>query len=144
MEQETNEAEFSDPRSKLILIVDDDEGQLDLIDHIVRKQGFQSERAVSAIEALRKMQASPRPDAIVLDLMLPGMGGYEFLRELQASGVGHVPVIVVTARVMDRKAVDMIKAEPNVRDVFQKPPSPARLSGVLHSALKTRPHVPPP
>ena len=62
--------------ANLILLVDDDESLLDLMDHVVKKDGFRTERAMDGQEALAKV-ASLDPDAIVLDFMLPGMGGYD-------------------------------------------------------------------
>lgn len=138
MEQDSDEASLSRPDEKLVLIVDDDESQMELLDHIVRKEGFRVEHAINGTDAISKIEALS-PHAVLLDLMLPGMGGYELVRELQAKGLGDAPVIIITAREMDPKTIEMIRAEPNVRDVFKKPPSPTILSVALHSLLKTRP-----
>ena len=140
MEEERLEElpELADPSAKLIMMVDDDESLLDLMEHIVKKEGFRTERASDGAEALRKAEAL-MPDLIVLDLMLPGMGGYEVLRELQASGNGGIPVIVVTGRAVDRKQIDMIRLESNVKEFMTKPIRTAVLASTLHSVLKTRP-----
>ncbi|MCM2304725.1 MAG: response regulator [Elusimicrobia bacterium] len=126
------------PSSKLVLLVDDDESLLDLMDHVVKKDGFRTERAMDGIEALAKV-AALEPDAIVLDFMLPSMGGYEALRELQARGHGHIPIIVVTGRAMDAKSIEMVKQEPNVKGFLQKPVRPAMLTVTLHNLLGTAP-----
>ncbi|MBI4061014.1 MAG: response regulator [Elusimicrobia bacterium] len=124
---------------KLVLLVDDDESLLDLLDHVVKKEGFRTERAADGQEALAKVSALD-PDAIVLDFMLPGMGGYEVLRELQSRGCGHIPIIVVTGRAMDAKSVEMVRQEQNVKDFLQKPVRPAMLAAALHRMLGTAPH----
>lgn len=126
------------PSSKLVLLVDDDESLLDLMEHVVKKEGFRTGRAVDGMEALAKVEAM-NPDAIVLDFMLPSMGGYEALRELQARGHGGVPIIVVTGRAMDARSVDMVRQEPNVKEFLQKPVRPAMLVLALHRVLGTAP-----
>ena len=126
------------PASKLILLVDDDESLLDLMDHVVKKEGFRTDRACDGLEALRKAEAL-RPDLIVLDFMLPSMGGYEALRELQARGCGDIPIVVVTGRCMDDKGVELVRQEPNVKDFMPKPVRPGLLTAALHRILGTRP-----
>jgi len=135
---------LAEPKEKLVLVVDDDEGQRDLLKHFVGKEGFQLAEAQSGAETLKKVKELS-PHLIVLDLMLPGMGGYEILRELQASGSGDIPVIIATARVMDEKMTATLTCEPNVRGFFQKPPQPKAFRELLHRLLKTRPpaHIPP-
>lgn len=135
---EEGEQNLADPASKLVLLVDDDESLLDLMDHVVRKEGFRTDRASDGIEALRKVEVLT-PDLIILDFMLPGMGGYEVLRELQAQGNGSIPVIVVTGRHLDRKSIEMVRLESNVKEFMEKPLRPAVLASTLHSILQTRP-----
>lgn len=126
------------PSTKLVLIVDDDESLLDLMTHVVKKEGFRVDRAVDGQEALRKVEALT-PDLLVLDFMLPGMGGYEALRELQARGCGDIPIIIVTGRAMDNASIDLVRREPNVKDFLQKPVRPANLAAALHRILGTDP-----
>lgn len=137
MEEQSSE-ELADPKDKLVLLVDDDESLLDLMEHVVQKEGFRTDRAADGTEALRKAEAL-NPDLILLDFMLPGVSGYEVLRELQARGNGCIPVIVVTGRQMDRKNVAMLRMEPNVKEFMEKPLRPALLAANIHNLLKTRP-----
>ena len=129
---------FAQPAEKLVLMVDDDESLLDLMEHVVKKEGFRTERAADGPEALRKAQAL-NPDVLVLDMMLPGLGGYEVIRQLQAVGQGDVPIIVVTGRQMDPAAVQLIRQEPNVKEFLSKPVRPAALVSALHLILGTQP-----
>ena len=130
--------EFASPSEKLVLLVDDDESLLDLMQHAVKKEGFRVDRAVDGLEALNKA-AALNPDLIVLDFMLPGMGGYEVLRELQARGMGDIPIMIVTGRAMDLAGIEVIKQEPNVKDFLHKPIRPALLTTALHRLLGTMP-----
>ena len=129
------------PAEKLVLLVDDDESLLDLMEHVVKKEGFRTDRAVDGPEALKKAEAL-NPDLIILDFMLPGMGGYEVLRELQARGMGSVPVVVVTGRALDNKSIQDIRREPNVQEFLTKPVRPAILAAALHRILETEPDRP--
>ena len=130
--------ELEDPKNKLILIVDDDESILDLLEHVVKKEGFRVERAADGQEAVRKVDALS-PDLIILDFMLPGMGGFEVLKDLQMGDARMTPVLVITGRRIDRQTVDMIRQESNVKEFIEKPIKPAVLSALLHRILMTRP-----
>lgn len=135
---EGEEIPFGKPSEKLVLLVDDDESLLDLMEHVVKKEGFRTDRAADGNEALRKAQAL-NPDLIVLDFMLPGMGGYEVLRQLQAAGCGDIPIVIVTGRQMDRQSVDMVRQESNVKEFLEKPVRPAIMASHLHRILRTSP-----
>lgn len=130
--------DLADPKDRLVLLVDDDESILDLMEHVVKKEGFRVERARDGREAvLKAKQLSPH--VIVLDFMLPGIGGFEVLRELQMGDAASIPILVITGRHIDRQAVDMIRRESNVREFMEKPVRPALLTAQLHRILKTRP-----
>jgi CheY-like chemotaxis protein len=140
MEEEGGPAEqiLADPAGKLVLLVDDDESLLDLMEHVVQKEGFRTDRATDGNEALAKARAL-NPDLLLLDFMLPGIGGYEVVRELQSSGNGDIPVIVVTGRHMDPKNIEMVRTEPNVKEFMEKPVRTPILAVTIHNILKTRP-----
>lgn len=126
------------PSEKLILLVDDDESLLDLMEHVVKNEGFRTDRAEDGPEALRKTGAL-NPDLLILDMMLPGLGGYEVLRQLQGAGHGDIPIVIVTGRQMDPKGIELIKQESNVKEFLEKPVRPAILTGILHRLLQTQP-----
>jgi CheY-like chemotaxis protein len=80
-----------------VLVVDDDPNTVEMLSKALSLFGHQPERAFSGEEALD--QVSERlPDVVLLDLMMPGIDGYETLRRLRGlPGGNQVPVIVVTA-----------------------------------------------
>lgn len=119
---------------RLVLLVDDDESLLDLMEHVVKKEGLRTERAVDGPEALRKARAL-RPDAIVLDMMLPGLGGREVARGLQDAGCVGIPIVVVTGRQMNPGEIESLRREPNVREFMEKPVRPAVLAATLRRLL---------
>ena len=81
-----------------VLIVDDDPGTRALMRRILNKAGWSVSEAANGREALDRLSASP-PDLILLDLMMPGMDGFEFLAEIrQRPELKSIPVVVVTAK----------------------------------------------
>lgn len=80
-----------------ILVVDDTPGNIDVLSAILRTS-YKVKAAVSGEKALALAQAKPAPDMILLDVMMPGMDGYEVLRRLRADPcTASIPVIFVTA-----------------------------------------------
>jgi two-component system response regulator AdeR len=131
---------FGRPADKLVLIVDDDDSVRELIEFIIKKEGFRIEKASDGEEALTKARAV-NPDLILLDLMLPKFGGFEILRELQSDETGSIPIVIITGRYTDRSTSEMIKQEPNVRDFIEKPVKPQVLTALVHKLLHTQPPV---
>jgi len=129
---------FANPADKLVLIVDDDDSVRELIEFVVKKEGFKVEKAADGEEALQKARRLS-PDIILLDLMLPKFGGFEILRELQNDETVGIPIIIITGRYTERSTADMIKQEPNVKDFIEKPVKPPVLVSALHKLLKTQP-----
>jgi diguanylate cyclase (GGDEF)-like protein len=81
-----------------ILIVDDEPTIVELLEEHLRSEGYETTRAYSGEEALQILE-SDVPDLVLLDLMLPGMDGYEVCRLMQRDArLNHVPVIMLTAR----------------------------------------------
>jgi DNA-binding response OmpR family regulator len=78
-----------------ILVVDDDRDIADIIGYSLRKEGHRPILAHSGEEALALVERS-LPDLVVLDVMLPGLSGFDVCRKLRERG--PVPVILLTAR----------------------------------------------
>lgn len=126
------------PQDKRILVVDDDDSVRELLEFLIRKEGFQIETAADGQEGLERIR-SLRPDLVVLDLMLPRYGGFEILRQLQTGETSTIPIIIVTGRYTDRTTAEMIRQESNVMDFLEKPVKAAILAMSLHKILKTTP-----
>lgn len=123
---------------KLILVVDDDQGMVEYLEMIVKKEGFRVETAKDGQEAMDKAQQCA-PDLILLDLKLPKVQGLEMLRLLQAGDAARVPVIVITGHLGNRETESLIKQESNVRGYYTKPVNAVVLTMNIHSLLKTKP-----
>ena len=125
-----------DPKTKEILIVDDDESMLNLLSILVRRDGFRIDLASTGDDALEKLK---RPhDALILDLMLPGTtSGFDVLQRLRTFEGKVPPVVVVTAHAQT-KAVQDVAKDPNVVLFLAKPINQNSLLAALHRVLKTR------
>ncbi|WP_137723276.1 response regulator transcription factor [Prescottella subtropica] len=114
-----------------ILIVDDEPTLVELLSVSLRFQGFAVETAADGAEGLDKAR-SFRPDALILDVMMPGMDGFGMLRRLRADGV-TAPVLFLTARdaVEDKVAGLTIGADDYVTKPFSLEEVVARLRVIL-------------
>jgi CheY-like chemotaxis protein len=80
-----------------VLVVDDNALSRKLMTDMLSADGYRVRCAVSGAEALT-MIAAETPDIILLDIMMPGMDGFEVVRRLKSDGATHsIPVIMVTA-----------------------------------------------
>ncbi len=80
-----------------ILLVDDDEDARERVGRMLQRDGWSVREAENGEVALSRV-AEARPALILLDLMMPVMDGFTFLRELRARPDGDVPVVVLTAK----------------------------------------------
>ena len=124
-----------DPSTRLVLLVDDDEDFRSLLEASVKKEGFRVIVAEDGRAATAKLD--PAPDLVITDLMMPGEGGYEFMRALQSAGHGGVPVILVTGAVLDPSTVAAMRQDANIVHAFAKPVKISALMNAIHVKLGT-------
>jgi two-component system phosphate regulon response regulator PhoB len=112
--------------SHRILVVDDEPDITALVAYHLARSGYRVSTAANGQDAL-KAARDERPDIVVLDLMLPGVSGYEVLRELRRrTETADVGVILLTAR---REEADRIKGLTlGADDYLTKPFSPQELT----------------
>jgi CheY-like chemotaxis protein/anti-sigma regulatory factor (Ser/Thr protein kinase) len=85
----------------LALIVEDDETGRELVRRTLEGEGWRVDEAENGAVGLQRAEQQT-PDLVILDLMMPVMDGFEFLRELRRSKSGRdVPVVVLTAKELD-------------------------------------------
>ncbi|NOZ28873.1 MAG: response regulator [Chloroflexi bacterium] len=116
-----------------ILVVDDEPDVQKLLALILTKAGFQVATADNGEEALAQA-ASVAPDLILLDIMMPGMDGYEVLKRLRSDPVlTHIPVIILSAKgsVQDRVKGLRMGAD----DYVPKPADPMELVARVEAVL---------
>ena len=124
------------PADLLILIVDDEDAIRELVEYNLKKDGFQTISAVDGRDALAKLEQRA-PDLIILDLMMPGQSGFEFLRHLQGTENARIPVLIATARSLDSTTVAVILHEANAVEFFTKPFDWPKIMTAIHTRLKT-------
>jgi DNA-binding response OmpR family regulator len=119
------------PREKRVLVVDDDMNVRDVVRRYLEHAGYQVVVAGDGEQAL-KLAGEAEPDLVVLDLMLPGIDGYEVCRRLRQRS--QVPVVMLTARGEedDRIAGLQLGAD----DYVAKPFSPRELVLRVTSVLR--------
>ncbi len=84
--------------SHVVLVVEDDVDCLDALVDVLSYDGYRVQTACHGLDAMQKLEAGPRPDVILVDLMMPVMNGWQF-REAQLADaeLASMPVIVITA-----------------------------------------------
>ncbi|HEX6958229.1 MAG TPA: response regulator [Ferrovibrio sp.] len=128
-----------DPNAPHILVIDDDERIRTLLSRFLAGQGFRVTSAEHAEDAAAKIAAISF-DLLVVDVMMPGQNGFEFVSELRRRG-NQVPVILLTAR---GDAEDRIKGfETGADDYLPKPFEPRELTLRVQAILKRAERAPP-
>jgi two-component system, OmpR family, phosphate regulon response regulator OmpR len=119
------------PSGLRILLVDDDAELCALLAEYLGRFGFAVTTAGDVEQGLRAFRAAP-PDALVLDVMLPGQDGFALLRQVREAG--RCPVIMLTARgdVADR----VLGLELGADDYLPKPFDPRELAARLQAVLR--------
>jgi two-component system, cell cycle response regulator len=117
-----------------ILIVDDEPLGRETVAALLQSQGYQLRFATSGPEALAQASACP-PDLILLDVMLPGMDGFEVCRRLRADPhLGDVPVILLTA--LDDRDSRLQGIEAGADDFVSKPFDRVELRARVHTITR--------
>ncbi|HQZ33036.1 MAG TPA: response regulator transcription factor [Ilumatobacteraceae bacterium] len=119
-----------------ILVVDDEPTVREVIAHYLTRAGYEvreTDRGDLVVDAVAEFQ----PDLIVLDIMLPGSSGLDFLR---ASSGDRVPVILLTARVEEADRV--LGLELGADDYISKPFSPRELVARVRTVLRRAQPIP--
>ena len=83
--------------SRCVMIIEDDVEIREMIMLVLRAEGYEIATAAEGAEALEKLRAGVQPCVILLDLMMPGVNGWQFHAELMADPrLAHIPVVVVS------------------------------------------------
>jgi len=117
--------------AKTIMVVDDEKRLVSLVESYLTQEGYRVVTAYNGKEALAVAQKD-KPDLIVLDVMMPEMDGYEFMRRHRAEN--NTPIILLTARVDDEEKV--IGLEVGADDYMTKPFRPRELVARVRAVLR--------
>jgi two-component system nitrogen regulation response regulator NtrX len=115
-----------------ILVIDDESAIRDSLKMILEYEGYQFMGAASGQDGLAAIQRE-RPDAVLLDIKMPGMDGMEVLRKLHALDES-LPIIMISGHGSTATTVEAIKS--GAVDYFEKPLSTERVIVTLRNVLK--------
>ena len=116
-----------------ILVVDDERPVRDSLRRALELEGYRVELAEDGEQALERLDLEPPPDAVILDVLMPGADGLEVCRRLRASGM-RVPVLMLTARAEIDSRVAGLDA--GADDYLPKPFALAELLARLRALLR--------
>lgn len=102
-----------------ILLVDDSQPALIQMTDILCSQGYKVLHSHNGFEAMDQLSERV-PDAVILDLMMPGMDGFEVLRNIRSQEqFRHIPVLILTARQVTKEELSLLKNN-NIHQLIQK------------------------
>ncbi|MBM62353.1 MAG: DNA-binding response regulator [Acidobacteria bacterium] len=117
-----------------IFVVEDDSDIAQLVEHHLKRAGFQVDTFLTGNEMLDLMRQHP-PNLLVLDLMLPGLSGFDLCRMMRAdSATAAIPIIMLTARTEEEDRVQGL--ELGADDYLTKPFSPRELVARIRAVLR--------
>lgn len=117
-----------------VLIVEDEQAIVEILKFNLRKEGYDTEEAMDGAEGLQKAR-SVDPDLILLDVMLPGMNGFDICRTLREEG-RTVPILMLTAR--EEEADKVLGLETGADDYITKPFSMRELLARVKANIRRR------
>ncbi len=122
-----------------VLIVDDEAHVINLVKLSLLSSGFELHEANSGLGALEKVKAIA-PDLIILDLMMPGMSGYEVCKQIKENALTqHIQIMMLTAKgELDDKIKGILC---NADDYLTKPFDPMELEARIKLMLKYKEHL---
>jgi len=118
----------ADPR---VLVVDDDPALAEVVARYLRRDGYEVDYAADGATGLERALAT-LPDLVVLDLMMPGMDGFEVCRRLRRTTA--IPVVMLTARGEETDRITGLDL--GADDYVTKPFSPGELAARVRAVLR--------
>ncbi len=122
-----------------ILVVEDDADNRTLVATTLMEEGIEVRAASNGEEALRSLQQE-RPDAIVLDLMMPQMDGFELMAHLGANPAwARIPVVIMTAKLLTHEDIQRLRKAGRSVVVKGRSDAETMVASVLRALATTRP-----
>jgi DNA-binding response OmpR family regulator len=126
---------------KKILVIEDDPATSRLVDYSLRHEGYQVITASNGLEGVRKA-LSEAPDLVILDVMLPGMDGFEICHRLRSEPTtANLPILMFSAKAQEIDKETGIKV--GADDYLTKPAAPAEIVSRVEKLLAKKKHAVP-
>jgi two-component system, OmpR family, response regulator MprA len=116
-----------------ILVVDDERAVRESLRRALELEGYEIELAADGQEALYRLESDAQPDALVLDVLMPGVDGLEVARTIRRAG-NRVPILMLTARTQVEDRVEGLDA--GADDYVTKPFALEELLARLRALLR--------
>jgi two-component system chemotaxis response regulator CheY len=121
---------------KKVLIVDD-RGEFRKLTKTILSSRYEVESAEDGISALSLLQSGYMPDVIISDILMPGLGGSDFLEQLKSSGAfKDIPVIMLSS--LDKSEIKAKHLNMGAHDYMEKPYNPTELLARVENILKNK------
>ena len=122
--------------NKKILVIEDDPNSVRFIEYTLEQEGYQVSSAKDGLEGLKKAR-DERPDLIILDIMLPGLDGYDVCHQLrQEPETAALPILMLSARArQDDKDIGL---KMGANDYLAKPADPSIIVDRVEALLAER------
>lgn len=130
--REEGAVEVVHPDRPLILVVDDEEALRALASEMLAYLGFSVETAASGEEAVERFHRGPAPDLVILDVIMPGIGGIEAFRRILKSA--PTQKVLIATGFADRNAMEELAAQ-GASGFIQKPYRLETLADRIRSLL---------
>jgi CheY-like chemotaxis protein len=122
-------------RGKNVLVVDDDVRNIFALSSVLERHGMHVHTAGNGRDAVTKVSDMPELDLVLMDIMMPGMDGYDTMREIRALGDRRtLPIVALTAKAMKGDREKCLEA--GASDYLAKPVVTDQLLGVLRQWLQ--------
>ncbi len=123
-------------RAAHILVVDDQRANVEMAAELLRVRGYEVDIALSGEQALEAVRAAP-PDLVVMDIVMPGLDGYEVCRRLRAQeATALLPIVLVTS--LDPQAERLKGIEAGADDFLSKPVNWPELFARVRALLRVK------
>jgi DNA-binding response OmpR family regulator len=118
---------------KKILVIEDDPATSRLVDYTLRHEGFEVIKAYNGLEGIRKA-TNEAPDLVILDVMLPGMDGFEICHRLREQpSTANLLILMFSAKAQDIDKNTGLKV--GADDYLSKPAAPAEIVNRVNKLL---------
>jgi two-component system alkaline phosphatase synthesis response regulator PhoP len=121
---------------KKILVIEDDPGTLRLVDYSLRQEGYEVITASNGLDGIRKALGDS-PDLVILDVMLPGMDGFEICYRLRSEpSTKQLPILMFSAKAQEIDKDTGIRV--GADDYLTKPSAPAEIVSHVEKLLANK------
>jgi DNA-binding response OmpR family regulator len=122
-----------------ILVIEDDPATLRLVDYSLRHEGYGVLTASNGLEGIRKVH-DEAPDLIILDIMLPGIDGFEICHRLRSEpDTAQLPILMFSAKAQEIDKDTGLKV--GADEYLSKPATPAEIVSRVESLLSQKKHA---